>query len=319
MHYIGVDIGGSNISAAVLDDSLRMFVKKSVKTNGTRPYDEVREDIIILIESVIAAEKLDRMQISSIGIGCPGICNAENGVVEFSNNLNWHDAPLKDDVERHFNIKTFLDNDANAAAYGEFIAGAAKGANSAVVITLGTGVGSGIIINKKLLYGENYAGAEIGHTVIEVDGEPCTCGRKGCFEAYSSSRGLIHMTKEALKEKNSSMNELVEKDGKISARTAFYAARLDDEAGVAVVKKYIKYLAAGIANTINIFQPDILCVGGGICNEGDYLLVPLKELVDKEIFSRGSVKRPEIKICELGNDAGIIGAAMLFKERMGDA
>lgn len=312
MFYIGVDIGGSNVSAAVLDKEFNLFGKQSVKTNGKRSYEEIKNDIIKLVENVIETEKLDKAQIVSVGMGCPGICNTASGIVEFSNNLNWRNAPLRNDVETAIKIKTYLDNDANAAAYGEFIAGAAKSANSAVVITLGTGVGSGIIINKRLLYGENYAGAEIGHTVIEVDGEPCTCGRNGCFEAYSSSGGLIRMTRKALKENpSSSLNELVEKDGKISARTAFYAAKLDDEAGVAVVNRYIKYLAAGIANTINIFQPDILCIGGGICNEGDYLLNPLKELVDREVFSRDSKKKTEIKICSLGNDAGIIGAAFL--------
>ena len=179
-------------------------------------------------------------------------------------------------------------------------------------ITLGTGVGGGIIINKKIYSGFNFAGAEIGHTVINVDGPQCTCGRKGCFEVYSSATGLIRMTKEAMeKDPASALHAEVEEHGKVSARTAFNAMRKGDATAKQVVDDYIKYLACGIANTINIFQPDILCIGGGVCNEGDPLLLPLKEQVAKEVYTRNSEKNTEIVIAKLGNDAGIIGAAFL--------
>jgi glucokinase len=210
----------------------------------------------------------------------------------------------------------YVENDANAAAYGEFVAGAAKGANDAVCITLGTGVGGGIIINKKIYSGFNFAGAEIGHTVIDPNGPECTCGRKGCFEVFSSATGLVRMTKEAmLADKSSIMWKMNDEDGKVSARTAFNAMRAGDKAGKEVVDKYIRYLACGITNTINIFQPDILCIGGGVCNEGDPLLLPLKELVAKEVYTKNSAKNTEIVIAKLGNDAGIIGAAFLGLSR----
>ncbi len=206
----------------------------------------------------------------------------------------------------------FIENDANAAAYGEFVAGAAKGATHAVCITLGTGVGGGIIIDGKIYAGFNYAGAEIGHTVIEVDGPPCTCGRKGCFEVFSSATGLIRMTKEAMAEHPETlMHKMLPASGRVTARLAFEAMRAGDKTAKQVTDKYIKYLAAGITNTINTFQPDILCIGGGVCNEGDPLLLPMMEIVRREVYTRNSPKNTKIVIAQLGNDAGLIGAAFL--------
>jgi glucokinase len=251
-------------------------------------------------------------QIEWIGIGTPGIANSETGIIEYSNNLGFKDTPMVEYIRETIDKPVFIENDANAAAYGEFAAGAAKGANNAVCITLGTGVGGGIIIDGKIYSGSNFAGAEIGHTVIEVDGAQCSCGRKGCFEAYSSATGLIRMSKEAMAEHpDSVMNKLAEERGKVNARTAFDAMREGDSVAKAVVDKYIKYLAAGITNTINIFQPDVLCIGGGVCNEGDPLLLPVKALVKEEVYTRNSPKNTEIVIAKLGNDAGIIGAAFL--------
>ncbi len=208
----------------------------------------------------------------------------------------------------------FVENDANAAAYGEFVAGAAKGAVNAVCITLGTGVGGGIIIDGKIYAGSNFAGAEIGHTVLNLDGPQCTCGRRGCFEVYSSATGLIRMTEEAIAaHPESEMCGMAAEHGKVSARTAFDCMRKGDAAAKEVVDFYIRALAAGITNTINIFQPDVLCIGGGVCNEGDALLLPVKEQVAKEVYTKNSEKNTEIVIAKLGNDAGIIGAAFLGK------
>ena len=234
--------------------------------------------------------------------------------MEYSNNLGFVNAPLRTDIESRFGVPTFLGNDADAAAFGEYCAGAAKGADTAVVITLGTGVGSGIIIDGKIYSGSNYAGGEIGHTVIVVDGRPCTCGRRGCFEAYSSATGLVNMTREtAGKFPESLMAKIIRQEGKVSARTAYQAMKQGDEAGKYVTDMYVKYLAVGITNVINIFQPDILCIGGGVCNEGDTLLIPLKEAVAEQVYSKRSAKNTGIVICSLGNDAGIIGAAMLHR------
>lgn len=316
-YYIGVDVGGSNIACAVVNDGCEIIARSKAKTHGETgkaDYNEVVDVIKRTINLACEEAGIKPSEASSIGIGCPGICNSNLGIVEYTNNLGFHNVPLKTDIEKEFDIPVYLDNDANAAAFGEFVAGAAKGARNAVVITLGTGVGSGIIIDEKIYRGTNFAAGEIGHTVIVADGLPCSCGRKGCFEAYSSATGLVNMTRKAAAENPGSLiNKLIEEDGKVSARTAYKAAKQGDEVGKRITEEYVKYLAVGIANVINTFQPDILCIGGGVCNEGDLLLNPLKEAVYREIYSRDSKKTTKLTICTLGNDAGIIGAAMLHK------
>lgn len=312
-YYVGIDLGGTNIVAGVVDEQYNILAKASTKTNCPRPDREIARDMAKMAIQAVENAKLTMDQIEWIGIGTPGIANSRDGIIEYSNNLGFVNTPMVKYIQEDIDKPVFVENDANAAAYGEFVAGAAKGANNAVCITLGTGVGGGIIIDGKIYAGSNFAGAEIGHTVISVDGPQCTCGRKGCFEVFSSATGLIRMTKESMaKNPDSSMHKLVaERSGKVSARIAFDAMRMGDAAAKAVVDDYIKYLAAGITNTINTFQPDILCIGGGVCNEGDALLLPVKDLVAKEVYTRNSKQNTQIVIAKLGNDAGIIGAAFL--------
>ncbi|MBE6870285.1 ROK family protein [Ruminococcus albus] len=311
-YYIGIDLGGTNIKAGVVSEDFEIVAKTSCKTNLPRPGEEICADMAKVALEAVKEAGLTLDDIEAVGIGTPGTANSETGVIEYSNNLGFLNFPVVELMKTHIDKPCYVENDANAAAYGEFVAGAAKGANDAVCITLGTGVGGGIIINKKIYSGFNFAGAEIGHTVINVDGPQCTCGRRGCFEVYSSATGLIRMTNEAIaKHPESILKEEADDHGKVSARTAFNAMRRGDAAAKQVVDDYIRYLACGIANTINIFQPDILCIGGGVCNEGDPLLLPLKELVAKEVYTRNSEKNTEIVIAKLGNDAGIIGAAFL--------
>ena len=311
-YYIGIDLGGTNIKAGVVSEDFEIVAKATCKTDLPRPGEEICADMAKVALEAVKEAGLTLDDIEAVGIGTPGTANSATGVIEYSNNLGFLNFPVVKLMRTHIDKPCYVENDANAAAYGEFVAGAAKGANDAVCITLGTGVGGGIIINKKIYSGFNFAGAEIGHTVINVDGPQCTCGRKGCFEVYSSATGLIRMTKEAMeKDPASALHAEVEEHGKVSARTAFNAMRKGDATAKQVVDDYIKYLACGIANTINIFQPDILCIGGGVCNEGDPLLLPLKEQVAKEVYTRNSEKNTEIVIAKLGNDAGIIGAAFL--------
>ncbi len=315
-YYVGIDLGGTNIVAGVVDENYNIIAKASTKTNCPRPEKEIADDMAKMAIEAVKNAKLTMDQIEWIGVGTPGIANSETGIIEYSNNLGFNNTPMVKYIQESIDKPVFIENDANAAAYGEFVAGAAKGAKNAVCITLGTGVGGGIIIDGKIYSGSNFAGAEIGHTVVEVDGAQCSCGRKGCFEAYSSATGLIRMTKEAISEHpDSIMAKSAEEKGKVTARTSFDCMRAGDKYAKAVVDKYIKYLAAGITNTINIFQPDVLCIGGGVCNEGDPLLLPMKELVAKEVYTRNSPKNTEIVIAKLGNDAGIIGAAFLGKAK----
>ncbi len=312
-YYVGIDLGGTNIAAGVVNENYEIISKASTKTNCPRPASEIAEDMAKTAIEAVKKADLTMDQIEWIGIGTPGIADNANGVIVYSNNLGFDNVPMAEYIHKYIDKPVYIENDANAAAYGEFVAGAAKGAVNAVCVTLGTGVGGGIIIDGKIYSGSNMAGAELGHTIIEVNGPQCTCGRKGCFEVYSSATGLIRMSREAMDaDKNSVMWKLAEeKNGKVTARTSFDAMRAGDKSASEVVDKYIKYLAAGITNIINIFQPDVLCIGGGVCNEGDTLLLPVKELVNKEVYTRTLAKNTDIVIAKLGNDAGIIGAAFL--------
>lgn len=309
-YYIGIDLGGTNIVAGVVNENYEIISKAKTPTNRPRSAEEICKDMAKMALEAVEKAGLKVSDIQSVGVGAPGSVNSDTGVISYSNNLDFHNAPVADYIREAIDLPVYVENDANAAAYGEFVAGSAKGTKDAVCITLGTGVGGGIIIGGKIYSGFNYAGAELGHTVIEVDGVQCSCGRKGCFEVYSSATGLIRMTKEAMAaDPDSKMHEMM--GDHVSGRLAFEAMRAGDATAKSVVDKYIKYLAAGIANTINIFQPEVLCIGGGVCNEGDALLVPLKELISKEIYTRASEDNTKIVIASLGNDAGIIGAAFL--------
>ncbi len=315
-YYVGIDLGGTNIVAGVVDENYQILDKATMKTNCPRPADAIAADMAECALQAIQNAGLTPEQVEWIGIGTPGIANSETGIIEYANNLGFENVPMVKWISEKTGRPTFIENDANAAAYGEYVAGAAKGAVNAVCITLGTGVGGGIVIDGKIYSGSNSAGAEIGHTVLQMDGPACTCGRHGCFEVYSSATGLVRMTNEAMAEHPESlMHKMAEEKGKVTARTAFDAMRAGDAAAKSVVDFYIKALAVGITNTINIFQPDILCIGGGVCNEGDALLIPVKELVAKEVYTRNSEKNTEIVIAKLGNDAGIIGAAFLGKAK----
>lgn len=314
-YSLGIDIGGTNIAAGVVDENYNIVSQSKVKTNSDREYTSVLEDIAAAGKAAADKAGMSLNDIQWVGLGCPGTCNPETGVVEYANNLHWSNVPLKSYVEQALGIPAYIENDANAAALGEFYAGAAKGSENAIIITIGTGLGAGIIIDGKLFSGSNHAGAEIGHTVINVDGEQCTCGRKGCFEAYSSVTALVKFTKRFMEQyPDTLMKEIAEKEGKVSGRTAFVAAKQGDEAGTKVVELFIKNLACGIINTINVFQPDILCIGGGVSNEGDNLLIPLREYINNEIYSKNSKKNTSIVTCKLGNGAGLIGAALLGRQ-----
>lgn len=315
-YTIGIDLGGTNIVAGVVNEQNEIVAKVSVKTRSERPAEEVVADMAAVAKEAVAKAGITMEDIQWVGVGAPGTANVATGVIEYSNNLKWYDVPLVAWLKEALGKDVFIANDANAAAYGEYAAGSAKDADISVMITLGTGVGGGIVINNQIYTGFNFAGAELGHIVIVKDGRPCTCGRNGCFEAYASATGLINLTKEAMEaDPESVMWKLSGSLDKVSGRTAFDAMRQGDKSGAAVVDRYIGYLACGITDIINIFQPNILCIGGGICNEGETLMKPLRELVSKEVYSRNSERNTKLVAASLGNDAGIIGAALLGNAR----
>lgn len=313
MYNLGIDLGGTNIAAAVVDENYKIIGRGKVKTNCPRPAEEIADDIykagIMAIEN--SGLKLD--DIAQVGVGSPGSVNPETGYICYAGNLDFINVPLKELLEARFGREVYLENDANAAAYGEQLAGAGKGAEQFIAITLGTGVGGGVIQNGNILSGSNHAGGELGHIVIIKDGEPCTCGRSGCWEAYASATGLIRQTKAAMnKDKSSAMWKIV--NGNIDAvngKTAFDGMRAGDKTATEVVSAYCEYVGCGIANIINIFQPEVLCIGGGISKEGETLAAPVREYVSHQTFTKNVDKTTVIKTAVLGNDAGIIGAAFL--------
>lgn len=313
MYKLGIDLGGTNIVAGVVDDNYNIVATSKVKTNLPRPAEEVIDDMVKAANIAIESAGLKVSDIDSMGVGSPGAIDPVHGVVCYANNLGFNNVPMAKMLKERMGVDFYIENDANAAAYGEYIAGAGRGTNDFIAITLGTGVGGGVIIDGKIYSGSNYAGAELGHTVIAMGGEMCSCGRQGCWEAYASATALIRQTKQAMiKYPKSVMWELCGGDiNKVDGRTAFDAMRKGDVAGKMVVDKYVEYIAVGVSNNINIFQPDVLCIGGGISKEGDNLIKPIKAFLEGENYARNIEKNTEVKVAELGNDAGIIGAAYL--------
>lgn len=314
MYTIGIDLGGTNIVASVVNDEYKIIATSKTPTNSPRSAEEIFDDIAEVCEEAVKTAGLTMDDIESVGMGTPGTVN-EDGVIEFANNLAFNNVPARTMLAKRLNKseeKIFIENDANCAALGEAKAGVGNGAKDFVAVTLGTGVGSGVIIDGKIVNGVNYAGGECGHMVIVVDGEQCSCGRKGCWEAYASATALIRQTKKAMEEyPDSLMHKLAKEEGKVSGRTAFDAMRLGDIAGIKVVDNYIKYVACGLINLVNALQPEIICIGGGICNEGETLMKPLRRFVQAERYSIHSKIQTKIVKAELGNDAGVIGAALL--------
>lgn len=318
MYRIGIDLGGTNIAVGLVNEAFQIVDKDSTPTLVSRPAEALVDDMAMLCQRLCERNGLTSADIASVGIAAPGIVDDESGRIIYANNLsNVNNFPILSLLKERFPVPVMhIENDANAAAWGEAIAGAAKGSKSSVMITLGTGVGGGIIDDGKVLKGFNSAAGELGHIVIEVDGRPCTCGRCGCWEAYSSATGLINSTKEKLAEceregRKTVMTEMVAKKGKVTGRTAFDGMRAGDAAATEVVEQYVKYLASGLASMVNIFQPEVLSIGGGISNEGQFLLDLVTPLVRKQVYGADFVPTTDIRIAQIKNDAGIIGAAVL--------
>ncbi|MDR1630904.1 MAG: ROK family protein [Oscillospiraceae bacterium] len=312
MYRIGVDLGGTNIVAGVVDEDYRIIGRAKTKTKAPRPAAEIMDDIAKVVFAAAKDANISMDEVASVGMGTPGTVNKGTGVIEYANNLAFQKVPAQKMLEERIGKPIFLENDANAAALGEAVAGAGKGTKDFIAITLGTGVGGGIVIDNKLLVGMNYAAGELGHHVIVFNGEPCSCGRRGCWESYASATALVRQTKEAMKRHpESKMWEIAITLDSVNGRTSFDAMRAGDEAAKEVVDAYINYVACGIINLVNALQPEMICVGGGIGHEGENLLEPLRKAVEKERYSIYAQKQTKICPAVLGNDAGVIGAAVL--------
>jgi len=294
-----------------VDGKGKILVKDKIPTGKERPYRAIAADMGACIRNLIAKAGLAESELRAVGIGSPGTIDSEHGVIVYSNNIDWKDVPLGAAVGDALGIPTFVTNDANAAALGESFCGAGAAYKSVVFVTLGTGVGGGIVLDGKLFEGGHSAGAEIGHTVIRIGGEKCTCGRRGCFEAYASATALIRQTKHAMaKNPDSVLWELCGGDeSKVDGKTAFDGMRLGDRCAKRVVKNYIEYLAEGVTNLANVFRPEAVLLGGGVCAEGETLLKPLRRRVSELIYGGEGYAPVEILVASLGNDAGLCGAA----------
>lgn len=312
--YLGVDIGGTNITAAVINDEMEIIGRSSRKTKIGISQAEFCDDIAEAARAAAGAAGVALSDCAYCGVGCPGAINARAGILIYSSNLGITDLPLCFEVSKRLELPVYIENDANCAALGEVMAGAAKGAESALVVTLGTGVGGGIVIDGRIYSGVNGIAGEIGHMIVFPGGEECTCGRRGCWERYASAAALKRQTREAMKAAPESlMWRYAPSLDKVKGKTAFLAAADGDTAAQQVVDNYIYYLAEGFSNVINILQPEVVCVGGGVSNEGDGLMIPLREAIEKRRFARGNIRQPSIVAAQLWGDAGLIGAAMLGK------
>ena len=314
MYKIGVDLGGTNIVAGVINSEYKIIGRGKMKTNAPRPAEEIFADIAKCVEMACADAGISVSEVESVGIGTPGSVVKETGYIDFANNLYFTNVPAVEIFHKYLpDIRVYLENDANCAALGEAIAGTGVGRKSLVAVTLGTGVGSGYILDGKVVSGCNDAGGEFGHMCIKFDGEECNCGRRGCWERYAAATALIRQTKAAMEaDKQSLMWELCSGDiNKASGRTAFDAMRAGDETGKNVVETYLQYVAIGTVDIVNALQPEMICFGGGISNEGETLLEPIRKYVEKYRYTKYAKIQTEIRCASLGNDAGIIGAALV--------
>lgn len=308
--YIGIDLGGTNIAVGLVDDKGNIVKQADTPTLKERNYKLIIDDMANLAIKVTESAGYSTEDIKAVGIGCPGTVDNKNGKVVYCNNIKMDNVPLADLFKKYIDVPVYLANDAGAAAYGEYSV-IDKKMESFLFVTLGTGVGGGIIINGKIYNGFNGSGGEVGHTTIIVDGKDCPCGKNGCFEQYASVTALIEQTKEKMsKNPHSMMHEWVKKNGKVNGRTAFECAKAGDTAAKEVKDQYIKYVSIGLSNLVNIFQPDMLVIGGGISREKEELITPIRNYVYEKDYNKYLTKT-EIVAAKLLNDAGIIGAAML--------
>ena len=310
-YYVGIDLGGTFIKGGIVNDLGEIVLSDQVPTQSEEGAEKVTENISSLVLSLLGRCGMKPSDVCGIGIGAPGMIDSAKGEVIFANNLGWHDVPLAEGVSAKTGIPVRISNDANVAALGETVFGAGKRFNDTVLFTLGTGVGGGIVIGKKLFEGNRSAGAEIGHMVIMEGGEPCTCGRKGCLEAYASATALIRDTRRAMEaHPDSKMWECGGLD-KVTGKTAFDYEKTDPYAKE-VVERYETMLACGIANVANVFRPQAVLLGGGVCAQGDNLVKPLQKLVDRDLYAGDKGPACPIYVASLGNRAGILGAAALW-------
>ena len=310
-YYLGIDLGGTDIKVGVIDEKFNIIKKHVVPTLPKRSAEDIIADMAAAGKAALKMAGISDEDLLHVGVGVPGTVNSKTNVVVLTPNVGWRNVDFIPIFKKYWDIPVYLGNDADAAALAEVYAGAARGYDNAVVLTLGTGVGGGFVFDKKIFTGCGF-GTEPGHIIIVVDGEPCGCGARGCLESYASVTALIREAKRIMaKYPDSLLHDLCEKDdSRVNGRMIFNAVKQDDPAAKIIVADYVKYLGAGIASLCNALRPQVVILGGGVCNAGEPLFDPLDKIVESLIFVTGEGEIPPVLKAELGNDAGIIGAAL---------
>ena len=312
MLRVGIDVGGTGIQVGVLDEQRNILAEGSIPTCTTIPFSEQVALITECVLGTVTGAGLNADQIESVGAGIPGIANTATGEIIKCPNMGWNHLPFREEVRKHLDIPIFIDNDANVAALAESVAGVSAGTSSSVFITIGTGIGSGIILNGKIWNGFHGIGGELGHVIFALNGVPCSCGNHGCLERYCSATALIRMAREAVAVHTDTL--IMKKVGnditKIEARTVIDAARESDPLAMEVFGRFIDQLAQAVANVVNFLDPEVIVLGGGVSKAGSFQLDPLHSKYTKYVLYNDQ-PLPEIKLAVLGPEAGIIGAAML--------
>ena len=318
MKYVGVDIGGTNLKAGLVDENGVLLATQKMKVASIADDDGLAWTVASLVQELAHTVNISVSDVASVGVGVPGTVEIRSGSINYTCNLPLRNVPLRKLFHRYLSIPLYIENDANCAALAEFLVGAGRDSKRFVTITLGTGVGAGIVHNGKIYHGANGMAGEVGHMVIQRGGLPCPCGRHGCWEQYASATALKRMTAAALAAHPHSIlaQVVAENEGRVSGQSAFIAARRGDPVGQQVCDEYVDYLACGVVNVVNIFQPDTLAIGGGVSNEAEeQLLLPVQQRVARESIPCGRDRRTRIVKAELGNRAGLIGAALLGKNK----
>ena len=311
MIYAGVDVGGMSIKCCLATEEGKILVKDSFVTKEGITCAEMAEQTALFLKDLAKRINLSESEIASVGMGTPGTVDGKKGVIVYSNNIVLKHAPIVKEMKKYLSCPIYVENDANVAALGEMLFGAAKGQNDVVMITLGTGVGTGIIANGKMITGKGGAGAEGGHSVIRIGGEKCSCGNRGCYEAYASATALLRQTEQMVARRPDSLLARMWQEKGRSGIVPFDAAKAGDPAGVAVIRKYVNYVAAGLQGIVNIFRPDVVLIGGGISNQGDYFIKRVSRKLNRIVYGAGINPRVKVKAAELKNDAGLLGAVAL--------
>lgn len=318
MKYIGIDVGGTNLKAGLVDENGTILATTKMKIAQISDQEELAKTMADMTRELAKAADVPMEEIASVGVGVPGTVEIHSGSLLYSCNLTLKNVPLRRLFHKHLRMPLYIENDANCAALAEYFVGAGRGTKRFLMVTLGTGIGGGIIHNGKIFHGSNGMAGEVGHMSIVYGGQPCPCGRCGCWEQYASASAMKRMTREAVEKYPESILARVveENNGTVSGQSAFIAARRGDPVAQQVCREYIGYLSNGIVNLVNIFQPDALAIGGGVSNESDeYLLIPVQQQAAKEMIPCSREKMTRIVRAELGNQAGIIGAALLGKKK----